>query len=325
MSRGRCDDGSVNRLEISAAADRIQPYLRRTPVIELEPGLLGTPGSVAAKLELIQHTGSFKPRGAFNRMLKLEIPEAGVIAASGGNHGQAVAYAARALGVPSEIFVPEVAPDIKVQKLHEFGATVNVIPGIYDNAYAKCAQRQGETGAPMVHAFNDPEVLAGQGTMTKEITEQVPDVDTILIASGGGGLGAGAAAWLGPDGPRLVIVEPASSCCYSAAKHAGEPVPVTAAGVAVDSLGAGTVGELAFDLLMSVDAQSVLVDDANIVEAQQLLWDRLRLIVEPGGATAAAALLAKAYVPDPDERVVVVICGSNCDPASVSESSEGSV
>lgn len=307
-----------HRDQIIAAAERIHPHLRRTPTIELGVNLFGTPSAVTAKLELLQHTGSFKPRGAFNSMLSAEsIPEAGVIAASGGNHGQAVAYAARALGVPAEIFVPEVAPEIKVQKLHEFGATVNVIGGIYDNAYTACAERAAETGALNVHAFNDAQVLAGQGTMAKEITEQVAEVDTVLIAAGGGGLGAGAADWLGADGPRLVIVEPATSNCFQAARAAGHPVPVKAAGVAVDSLGAGTVGEMAFERLMAVDAGSVVVDDDAIVATQRLLWDRLRLVAEPGGATAPAALLSGAYVPEDGERVVVVICGSNCDPATV--------
>lgn len=306
------------RKEITTAADRIAPYVRRTPVMELDADLLGSAGVIVAKLELLQQTGSFKPRGAFNRILsEPAIPDAGVIAASGGNHGQAVAYAARALGVHAEIFVPEVAPDIKVQKLHEFGATVHVIGGIYDNAYSACAERAAETGALNVHAFNDLGVLVGQGTMAKEISEQVAEADTVLIAAGGGGLGAGAASWFGADGPRVVIVEPATSNCFGAARAAGHPVPVKAAGVAVDSLGAGTVGEMAFERLMAVDAGSVVVDDEAIVATQRLLWDRLRLIAEPGGATAPAALLSGAYVPDDGERVVVVICGSNCDPATV--------
>lgn len=307
----------MHRDEIDQAADRIDPHIRRTPNIALAAGLFGTVEPVVAKLELMQHMGSFKPRGAFNRMLSAPIPEAGVIAASGGNHGMAVAYAARQLQVTAEIFVPEVAPQIKVDKLHELGATVHVIPGIYDNAYKECAARAEASGALLVHAFNDPEVLAGQATMAREITADVPDVDTVLIAAGGGGLAAGAAAWFGGDGPNLIVVEPATSCCYNAAVAAGKPVPIQAAGVAVDSLGAGIVGELAFELLSGVDAASVTVTDDAIVDTQRLLWDRLRLVVEPGGATAAAALLSGAYTPAAGERVVVVVCGANCDPATV--------
>jgi len=286
-------------------------------MFELEAGLLGTPEPVVAKLELLQHTGSFKPRGAFNRMLSAEIPAAGVIAASGGNHGMAVAYAASALGVRAEIFVPEVAPKIKVDKLHRLGATVRIVPGVYDNAAAACAERATESGALSVHAYNEPEVVAGQGTMAREISLDEPGVDTVLIAAGGGGLAGGAAAWFGADGPTVVVVEPASSCCYNAARAAGKPVPIQAAGVAVDSLGAGTVGELAFEALSRVNAPSVTVTDESIVEAQRLFWDRVRLVVEPGGAAAAAALLSGAYRPAAGERVVVVVCGSNCDPATV--------
>lgn len=303
--------------EVDAAAQRIGPHVRVTPVIEVGPQTFGTVEPVVAKLELLQHTGSFKPRGAFNMMLSHDIPDAGVIAASGGNHGLAVAYAARSLGVPAEIFVPEVSPEIKVRRLHDYGATVHVIDGVYDNAAVACQSRASESGALMVHAYNTPEVVAGQGTMAREIERQVPDVDTVLIAAGGGGLGGGAAQWFGADGPRLVIVEPETSRCFHAAKTAGEPVAVTPSGVAVDSLGAGTVGDVPFAALVAAGAESVLVSDEAIVGAQRTIWDQLRLIAEPGGAAAAAALLAGAYVPSPGERLVVVICGSNCDPASV--------
>lgn len=302
---------------VRAAAERIASHVRMTPIIELAPDTLGTSSNVVAKLELLQHTGSFKPRGAFNMMLSHDIPDSGVIAASGGNHGLAVAYAARSLGVAAEIFVPEVSPDIKVRRLHDYGATVHVIDGVYDNAASACRTRADESGALMVHAYNMPEVLAGQGTMALEIEAQVPDVDTVLIAAGGGGLGGGAAQWFGAHGPKVVIVEPESSCCFHAAKAAGVPTPVTPSGVAVDSLGAGTVGDLPFAALTDANAESVLVSDEAITEAQRTIWDRLRLIAEPGGATAPAALLSGAYVPAADEKVVVVICGSNCDPATV--------
>jgi len=310
----------MDRTAIAEAAVRIAPHIRRTPVAEIEGGLFGTIEPVVAKLELLQHTGSFKPRGAFNRTLLAAdagaIPDAGVIAASGGNHGMAVAFAARSLGLPAEIFVPEVAPEIKVAKLREFGATVNIVEGIYDNAYTACAERAEQTGALLVHPFDQPDVITGQGTMALEIEDQVPDVDTVLMSSGGGGLAAGAAAWFG-SGKRIVAIEPETSCCFAAALEAGEPVRVPASGVAVDSLGAGIVGALAFDTLVANGAQSLLVTDDAIAETQRLLWDRMRLVVEPGGAAAAAALQSGAYAPAAGERVVVVICGSNTDPNNV--------
>jgi len=310
----------VDRTEIAEAAARIASHVRRTPVADIEAELFGTPEPVIAKLELLQHVGSFKPRGAFNRMLSAAesgaIPAAGVIAASGGNHGMAVAFAARSLGTRAEIFVPEVAPEIKVAKLREFGAEVTIVEGIYDNAYTACAERAEASGALLVHPFNQPDVITGQGTMALEIAEQVSDVDTVLVSSGGGGLAAGAAAWFGSD-TKVVAVEPDTSCCFAAALDAGEPVRVKASGVAVDSLGAGIVGELAFDTLVANGAESVLVSDAAISETQRLLWDRLRLVVEPGGAAAAAALHSGAYTPASGERVVVVICGSNTDPNNV--------
>lgn len=308
---------SIDRTDIESAAERIGPYVRRTPVLALEADLLDTARPVTAKLELLQHTGSFKPRGAFNAMLAGEIGSDGVIAASGGNHGLAVAYAAGKLGVPAEIFVPEVAPKIKVDKLHALGAIVHVIGGVYDNAQTACLARASESNAVQIHAYDQIPVLAGQATMAREISEQVADVDTVLIAAGGGGLGGGAAAWFGASGPRVVIVEPETSACFNAAKTAGQPVPVMVSGIAADSLGAGTVGGLAFDALVEAAAESVTVTDEAIAAAQRRLWDRLRLVVEPGGATAAAALLSGAYRPDRDERVVVVVCGANCDPQTV--------
>lgn len=310
----------MDRTAIAEAATRIAPHIRRTPVADIEADLFGTVEPIVAKLELLQHTGSFKPRGAFNRTLLAAdagaIPDVGVIAASGGNHGMAVAFAARSLGLPAEIFVPEVAPEIKVAKLREFGATINIVEGIYDNAYTACAERAEETGALVVHPFNQADVITGQGTMALEIEQQVPDVDTVLMSSGGGGFAAGASAWFG-SATKVVAVEPDTSCCFAAALEAGEPVRVKASGIAVDSLGAGIIGALAFDTLVANGAESLLVTDAAIAETQRLLWDRLRLVVEPGGAAAAAALQSGAYVPEPGERVVAVICGSNTDPNNV--------
>lgn len=302
---------------VAQAAELIGDRVRRTPILVAEPDFFDTVEPVPVKLELLQHTGSFKPRGAFNKILSSPRNDAGVIAASGGNHGAAVAFVAQTMGLRAEIFVPEVAPAIKIRAMESFGAVVHVIGGIYDNAYAACAERALETGALLVHAFNDPATIAGQGTMAMEIAEQIPDADTVLIATGGGGLAAGAADWFGPDGPTVVVVEPERSNCYAAAKAAGEPVSIAAAGVAVDSLGAGTIGQMAFDRLMAVDAPSVTVSDDAIVMMQRRFWDKMRLIVEPGGATAPAALLSGRYVPAPGERVVAVACGANCSPVSI--------
>lgn len=302
---------------VGTASQVIEGRVRRTPTMVVEPDFFDLAEPATLKLELLQHTGSFKPRGAFNKILSAPRNEAGVIAASGGNHGAAVAFVAQAVGIPAEIFVPEVAPAIKIRAMESFGAVVHVIEGIYDNAYVACAARAEQSGALLVHAFNDPATIAGQGTMAKEIAEQVPDVDTVLVATGGGGLAAGAADWFGPNGPKVVVVEPERSSCYAAARAAGEPVAVAASGVAVDSLGAGTIGKLAFDRLMAVDAPSVTVPDEAIVMTQRRFWDRMRLVVEPGGATAPAALLSRRYVPAPGERVVAVVCGANCDPATV--------
>lgn len=302
---------------ICDAAERIGDRVRRTPIVAVDPDFFGTVGPISLKLELLQHTGSFKPRGAFNKILSSPPAEAGVIAASGGNHGAAVAFVAQAVGVPAEIFVPEVAPAIKIQAMEALGATVHVIEGIYDNAYSACAERAEQSGALLVHAFNDPATIAGQGTMAMEIAEQVPDVDTVLIATGGGGLAAGAADWFGAGGPKVVVVEPESSNCYAAARAAGEPVKISASGIAVDSLGAGTIGQLAFERLTAVDAPSLTISDDAIAMTQRHLWDKMRLIVEPGGATAPAALLSGRYVPDAGERVVAVVCGANCEPQTV--------
>lgn len=308
---------------VAAAHERIADHVRRTPMMSLEGSLFGLHAPVSAKLELLQHTGSFKPRGALNRMLSAEIPDVGVIASSGGNHGLAVGWAARNLGVTAEVFVPEVAPPIKVDRLRSYGATVHVVPGIYDNAAAACAERAEESGALMVPPFDNAVVVSGAGTMAKEMAEQAAEIgtpfDVVLISAGGGGLAAGATQWFGPDGPRVVVVEPETSCSVHEALKHGAPTRVTASGVAVDSLGAGTAGTVPFEILHAAgDAvESVLVTDPAIVDSQKRLWDQLRLVVEPGGAAAAAALSSGAWKPRPGERVAVVICGANCDPATV--------
>ncbi|MGY6500517.1 MAG: threonine/serine dehydratase [Acidimicrobiales bacterium] len=303
---------------IDEAAERLDPHVRRTPVIDIEPGTFGPP--VALKLELLQHTGSFKPRGAFNRVLTGQVPDVGLIAASGGNHGLAVAHVAVALGLRAEIFVPEASPAAKVDRLRRLGPSVvvTVTGAYYADAQEAATRRADETGALVVHPYDQPEVVAGQGTMARELEGQVPDLDTALIAVGGGGLVAGAARWF-RGRVRIVAVEPASSCALHAALAAGRPVDVEVGGVASDSLGARRVGELAFRAATTDDGveRCVLVDDDDIRRAQALLWDRCRLVAEPGGATALAAVVSGAYVPADGERIAVVVCGANTDPASV--------
>jgi len=304
------------RAEIEAASKRIAGHVRETPVMYLEAGAWGLDTQLILKFELLQHTGSFKPRGAFNRILSNAVPEAGVIAASGGNHGVAVAYVARQLGYTAEIFVPEVCPPVKVQRLRNYGALVTQVGANYAEALLASQARAQQTGALVVHAYDQPEVVAGQGTLGFEFSRQVPELDTILIAAGGGGLIAGVAAWFAGS-VRVVGVEPVSASCLSAALKAHHPVDVEVSGVAADSLGARRVGTLAFELAQRYIERVMLVSDESIRAAQQTLWNDMRIIAEPGGATAAAALLSGAYIPAPKERVGVVICGGNTEPGSL--------
>ncbi|MEO8477519.1 MAG: threonine/serine dehydratase [Actinomycetota bacterium] len=305
-----------SRSDILAAQDRIQGYVRRTPVIDPGPGSFGVKAPLILKLELLQHMGSFKPRGAFSKMLASEVPPAGVIAASGGNFGLAVAYAAGTLGHRAEIFVPSTSPEAKIARVRDQGADVRVIEGYYDDASAAAHERADETGAFWMHPFDQPEVVAGQGTIGIELAEQVPDADTVLVAVGGGGLIGGIASWFA-GGIRVVAVEPASCRCLDAALEAGEPVEVPVGGIAADSLGARRVGDIAFAVARAHVDHVVLVQDEAIGEAQRAIWRELRLVAEPGGAATLAAMMSGAYVPEPGERVVVLLCGANADPASV--------
>jgi threonine dehydratase len=307
--------------EIRAAADRISGRVRRTPVVTVEPSAFGHP--VTLKLEHLQHTGSFKPRGSFNRLLSHTIPDTGVIAASGGNHGLAVAYAARELGVPAEVFVPETSSPVKVRRLVGYGARVTQVGRQYAEAYAASVERAAATGALVVHAYDDPEVQAGQGTVGLELAEQAPGVDTVVVAVGGGGLIGGIAAWYGGT-VQVVAVEPHRAATLAGALAAGLPVDVDVDGVAADSLGARRISGLTLETAVATGVRSVLVDDKAIMDARQLLWDELRLAVEPGGAAALAALVGGAYQPATDERVAVVVCGANTDPADLAAATSAS-
>jgi threonine dehydratase len=306
-------DPPVTPADIDAARARIEGRVRRTPVLELEPGAFGVPGRIVFKLELLQHTGSFKVRGAFNRMLAAEVPETGVIAASGGNFGLAVAYAARELGHKAEVFVPETSPPLKAQRIQEQGADVRLVPGYYDDALGASRDRAEETGALVMHAFDQPEVVAGQGTIGAELSEDVPDADTVLVAVGGGGLIAGIAAWF-QGRTRVVGVEPDQCPTMSEALRVGRPVHVEIGGYAADSLGTKQAGEIAFAIASRYVEHVLLVTDDAFLDAQRRLWEEARLIAEPGGAAALAALISGRYRPDPDERVVVLLCGANTSP-----------
>jgi threonine dehydratase len=270
---------------------------------------------VTLKLELLQHAGSFKPRGAFNRVLsEPELPAAGLIAASGGNHGAALAYVGRQLGLRVEIFMPSTSPAIKRDNIERFGAEVTVIEGYFDDAQRAVEIRQSETGAMMVHPYDHVATVAGQGTMGRELEQQVGAFDTLVVASGGGGFIAGQAAWFG-DRVRIVSVEPESSQCLRQSLIAGERVPVPVGGIAADSLGA-QLGAVPWAVARRFVDEAVVVSDDDIRAAQRALWSDLRLVVEPGGAAAYAALQIGAVDAD-SARTVVVVCGSNCDPATV--------
>ncbi|MET1026412.1 MAG: threonine/serine dehydratase [Dongiaceae bacterium] len=311
--------------DILAAASRIEGYVRRTPVMAMEAGAFGLPVELVLKLESLQHAGSFKARGAFNALLTAResaagVPAAGVIAASGGNHGAAVAFAAQHLGYRAEIFVPELASAAKIQRLKDFGAEVRITGAAYADALAAAQLRQQETGALSIHAYDEPAVLAGQGTLGREFAAQIAELDTVLVAVGGGGLIGGVAAWyqgIAGRRTRVVGVEPKACPSLHAALAAEQPVDVEVGGIAADSLGARRVGKLMFEIAKEAVARVVLVEDAAIRATQHLLWRDLRLAVEAGGATALAALISGAYPYRPDERIGVVICGGNTDLSSL--------
>jgi threonine dehydratase len=295
------------------AAARIGAFVRHTPVLEAEPG-------VFVKLEYLQHSGSFKARGAFNRVLRAmetgDLPASGVIAASGGNHGLAVAYVAHTLGIRAEIFVPEITAPVKIAGLGALGAEVTQTGSVYSDAYTASRARAERTGALEIHAYDHPDVLAGQGTVALELLDQIPALDTILVAVGGGGLAGGITAALHGKA-AVVAVEPELIPTFAAALRAGHPVDVAVSGVAADALGATRLGPLAFEVLHSAgDVRSVLVADEAIVAARRELWRDYRIGVEHAGAAAFAALRAGAYRPEPGERVAVVLCGANTDPGT---------
>ena len=298
------------RAQIDAAATVIGPQIRRTPVIDYEYAQ----GRVAAlKLELLQHAGSFKPRGAFTTVLSAQVRPKGLVAASGGNHGLAVAHVGASLRIPTDIFLPGTAPQIKVDAVRATGATVHLVGTSFVEAYEASLMAARADGVLAVHPYDADGTVTGQGTLAREIEEQLPDVDTVLVAVGGGGLIGGIAAWFAGRA-TVIAVEPQSCPTLHAALVAGAPVTVPVSGVAADSLGAVKVGDIGFAAAQAAGVRAVLVADEDILQACRRLWKDLRLAAEPGGATAMAALYTGAYLPADGERVCVVVCGGNADP-----------
>jgi threonine dehydratase len=300
---------------IAAAHEIIRPHIRRTPLLQVQSADFGISPDVLLtfKLEVLQHTGSFKPRGAFANLLQRPVPSAGVVAASGGNHGAAVAFAARRLGVPAKIFVPTVASAAKVQLIRDFGASVVVDGERYADALAASRNWAEASGALMVHAYDQAETILGQGTLGAELEQQAPELETILVAVGGGGLFAGLATWYSRSSrmPKLLAVEPELAPTLATALAAGRPVDAEAGGIAADSLAPRRVGELMFPLAQRHVDQVLLVSDQEIRSAQEALWRVLRIVTEPGGAAAFAALLSGRYQARSGERVGVILCGGN--------------
>jgi threonine dehydratase len=292
----------ITREAIAATERRIRPHVRLTPVIG--------EGNLVFKLELLQHSGSFKARGAFANLLTRKVPGAGVVAASGGNHGAAVAYAAQKLGMKARIYVPKVSSPAKIDRIRSYGAQLVVEGERYADALAASETWAAQSGALQVHAYDQEGALLGQGTVALELEAQAPDIDTLLVAVGGGGLIGGVAAWY--EGKvKIVGVEPVLAPTLTRALQAGRPVDAEAGGIAADSLAPKRVGELMFPLARKYVTEVVLVEDADIQAAQKDLWDRMRLVAEAGGAAAYAALFSKKYRPEKNERIGVLVCGGN--------------
>jgi threonine dehydratase len=306
-------DGSemVTRERIAGCEKLIRPYVRRTPAIEIDAADLGhAPGRLSLKLELLQYSGCFKVRGAFANLLTRKVPAAGVVAASGGNHGAAVAYAAMRLKLPARIFIPSVCSPAKIARIREYGADLVIAGDLYADALAASETFARQSGAMPVHAFDQDETMLGQGTLGLEFEEQAPELDTLLVSVGGGGLIAGLAAWHAGR-IKVVGVEPFAAPTLTRALQAGHPVDAEAGGLAADSLAPRRVGERVFPIAKRHVHGTVLVSDEAIRRAQNVLWQTLRVVAEPGGAAAFSAIVSGAYQPGAGERVGVIICGGN--------------
>lgn len=294
--------------QIEAATKRIKGHIIATPVTKISAFGLGYP--IELKFEQMQHMGTFKARGAFNTLIKRPVPEAGIVAASGGNHGAAVAYAASQLGHRARIFVPEIAGPSKIELIKRAGADLEVVKGAYADAFSAAQAYEDETGALQVHAYDGPGTVEGQGTLFKEWEEQGLEADTVFVAVGGGGLIGGGLAWL--QGRRKVVaVESELTATLATALRDGPDAEVEVSGVTANALGARRIGRVCYDLARAQDIETLTLPDQAILDAQKALWQELRQFVEPAGATALAALTSGAYTPAPDERVAVLVCGAN--------------
>ncbi len=298
--------------EIRQAHERIAPHLRATPVITIERGTFGN-APVSLKLEQTQHTGSFKVRGAFNSILSGKIGASGVVAISGGNHGAAVAYAARQLAIRATVYAPAFAGPVKIGRMRDYGAEVIVMDAPIDEVIEAYRDFSETTGALAIHPYDAPKTMAGQGTLALEIDRDLPDLDTLCVSVGGGGLIGGIAAWYGKR-IRLLAVETDGTATYAATLRDGPGASITPLGISASALGAARIGTLPRESLSNADVHSVVVGDADVMTAGRLLWNRARIVGEPGAATALAALTSGAYVPAKDERVGVLICGGNAEP-----------
>jgi threonine dehydratase len=316
----------ITRDDIRRCYDTIRPHIRRTPVIQvdladLDGSLFGAPGTTrpaSLKLEQLQCAGSFKARGAFANLLLRDVPPAGVVAASGGNHGVAVAYAAYRRGVPAKIFVPTVSAPAKIERIRQLGADLVVTGERYADALAEAQAWVQSSGAMSVHAYDQAETILGQGTVGLELSGQLSDPDTVLVPVGGGGLIAGIASWFAGT-VRVVGVEPEGAPTLTYARAEGRPVDAPTGSVAADALAPRQVGEFVFPITQSYVDDVVLVDDASILTAQRALWQALRIAAEPAASVGIAALLASAYKIAPGEHVAVVISGANMSPSSLAE------
>jgi len=301
----------ITRAEISAAADRIAPYVHKTPV--MSSNAFGRP--LQFKFEHTQVTGSFKARGAFNSLLRADVPAAGIVAASGGNHGAAVAHAARTLGHDAHIYVPEISGPAKIDVIRQTGATLHIVDGAYADAAAAARAHRAETGALDIHPYDAPATITGQGTCFAEWDNQGLDADTVLIAIGGGGLISGAMSWF--KGRKIVGVETHTTNAMHAALAHGPETDGNVSGICANALGARRIGRLPYDIAIANDLHSVLVTDDAVAQAQAAIWQNLRQLVEPAGAAALAALLWGAYSPAQDEKVAVLLCGANPAPIPI--------
>jgi threonine dehydratase len=301
----------INQDDIAQAERLIRPQIRRTPIIEVDAVDFGLADArLSFKLELLQHAGSFKTRGAFTNLLTRNVPRAGVVAASGGNHGAAVAYASMKLGIPAKIFVPTISSLAKIQRIRDYGAELVVTGDRYADALVASEIWAAQSGALSIHAFDQRETLLGQATIGLELEEQSPDIHTLLVAVGGGGLIAGIAAWFGGK-VRVVGVEPEAAPTLTMALKAGGPIDAPAGGIAADSLAPRRVGTLVYPIATRLLDHVVLVSDDAIVQVQQVLWETLRVVAEPGGAAAFAALISGRYEPRPGEHIGILLSGGN--------------